>query len=206
MFISLFKHDCRVFLFLSWSTRVRVGLSEGSVLWNHLCQTGDVQDLSVSGQLPDIRGCFSPSHTLSTRHVGLHCSKSSIVKFTLNSQFLHFWCVFVICFSLEANMQARDPPFLCSSQNSYLWSRKPRFPLPMICLLGNDKVLRAVHVLQKRHINTEDWLSRELSASKLRKGSSFWEASPGSSPHTVVHPGSNFACKWSLQIHNFWNL
>lgn len=48
--------------------------------------------------------------TLSTLYVGLHSSQSSIVKFTLNSQFLHFWCVFVICFSLEANMQARDPP------------------------------------------------------------------------------------------------
>lgn len=67
--------------------------------------------LSVSGQLPHIRGCFSLSHTLSTRRVGLHSSQTSIVIFTLNSQFLHFWCVFVICFSLEANMQASDPHF-----------------------------------------------------------------------------------------------
>lgn len=39
----LFKHDYRVFLFLFWSITVRVGLAEVSVLWNHLCQTGDVQ-------------------------------------------------------------------------------------------------------------------------------------------------------------------
>lgn len=61
------------------------------------------------------------------------------------------------------------------------------FPCQLSALLGNDKVRSAVHVLQKRHINTEDWLSRELSASKLRKESSFWEASQGSSPYTVIH-------------------
>lgn len=136
----------------------------------------------------------------------LHSPQSSMIKFTLNPQFLHFWYIFVVCFSLEAYMQANDPHFTLFFPEFPFMKQKDTASLA--------KYLRCWEMISPQCSscspevpqNTEYWLSQELSAKKLRKGSSFWEASQGSSPYTVIHLGSNFACKQSLQIHNFWNL
>lgn len=129
-----------------------------------------------------------PALTVSTGFllVWFHSPQNLLVKFTMNSQFLHFFVFFL--FSLGELYASRWTPF-CSIL--------PRFPIcdaerhSSICqlstFLGNDKVWSAVHILQKYHINKEYWLSQVLSAnaSKLRKGSAFWKASQDSSPYTV---------------------
>lgn len=106
MFVCLPRHDYRVVLFLSWSITVTE-----SYLTSMFCEIVYVQQENAkanpwgSGQLPDVRGCFSLCHTLSTRVLSslLPSPQNSMVKFTLKSQFLHIWGVFV-CFSLGVYM------------------------------------------------------------------------------------------------------
>lgn len=106
MFVCLLRHDYRVVLFLSWSITVTE-----SYLTSMFCEIIYVQQENAkadpwgSSQLPDVRGCFSLCHTLSTRVLSsmLPSPQNSMVKFTLKSQFLHIWGVFV-WFSLGVYM------------------------------------------------------------------------------------------------------
>lgn len=184
----------------------RVVLSNVDVLWNHLCPTRECQGLWVSGPALSCQRLLL-SHTLySVWFSLLHSPQSSMVKFTLNSQFIPFrFCFFCLFVLLRFFFLLRD--LYASSEPHFLFfpEEKTQFHLPTICIAGNDKVCSAVHVLQKCHIDTKYWLSWEFStdASKLGKESSFSEPSYGSATYTVIDLRGNFAC---LQLLNFLNL
>lgn len=188
IYLSLFRHDHTVALFLSWP----IMITEGSYQMLMFCEMIYAQqemprptfEFQVSSQSWGAAS-LPPPLTVST---GFLLVWSSELAGKIHNEFpIPSFCVFFL-FSLGELYASRWTPF-CSIL--------PRFPIceaerhSSICqlstFLGNDKVCSAVHVLQKYHINKEYWLSQGLSAdaSKLRKGSAFWKASQDSSPYTV---------------------
>lgn len=186
VFLCLVRHDYRLVLFLSQTITVTEWYNLMSMFYEiiYVQQENVKAYLWVSGQLPDVKDSFSLSHTLNSVLLGLlHSPQSSMIKFTMNSKFLHLGGRGgVVVFPWGPICKSVNSLLLCSS----FIKQRHSSTCQLSALLGNDKTCSIVHVLQKCHTNTKYWPTQELIAdtSKFRKGSSFWEASQGI-PHTL---------------------